>query len=265
MIPAVIHYCWFGDKPEDEAALGYIAGWKKILPGYDFRKWTNADLKDIKNKYVSEAYSMRKWAFVSDYVRLYALYKYGGIYLDTDVEVKKSFDPFLGLDFFCGSEKYKKAKQAGTAVIGSCRNSPVTWALLKVYDNISFIKEDGSADLTPNTKRLAEPLLKLGFSALYTEKEPLYCGDKNVIFPVNYFSEEAPGSYAVHHFCGSWHDDFKIKNKIKLKYGKKTFRLLKVRRLKPGAVFSLPDKHIISGGAENKRVFWLLTSEENKK
>ncbi|MBQ8250295.1 MAG: Stealth CR1 domain-containing protein [Alphaproteobacteria bacterium] len=212
MIPKIIHYCWFGNNPKDPKSLECIETWKKTLPDYQIKEWSEKDLEHINNIYVEEAYQSKKWAFVSDYFRLYALSQEGGIYFDTDVEVKKSLDEFLDLDFFIGSEQYGKSKHIGTAVIGAQKGSPIIKKLLSVYDDIHFIKKDGSFDMTPNTVRLVKPLKEYGFEKVFTDSEPIYLNDKNVIFPTNYFSKECATSYTVHHFLSSWTDSVVKKN-----------------------------------------------------
>ena len=265
MIPKIIHYCWFGNNPKDEQTLKYIEGWKKLLPDYELREWNEKDLSKVNNKYVEEAYQSKKWAFVSDYFRLYALYNEGGIYFDTDVEVRKSFDEFLNLDFFIGSELFEKNKQIGTAVIGAKSKSSIIAHLLKVYDKISFIKENGMLDCLPNTRRLIAPLKELGFGDVYTDKEPIYLNNKNIIFPTQYFSKDTPESYAVHHFAASWIDDFKIKTKLSIKFNGKTIKLLKVRRNKKNAIFNLINDEIVySTNQTNKSVFWLMTAKKGE-
>lgn len=99
MIPKKIHYIWLGDKPKTDLVLKCIASWEKLLPDYEIIEWDDNDLKNINNDYVSEAISAKKWAFASDYLRLYALYHHGGIYLDTDVQITNSLNPFLHHDF----------------------------------------------------------------------------------------------------------------------------------------------------------------------
>ena len=104
MIPKKIHYCWFGRGEKPELALKCIESWKKYLPDYELKEW-NEDIFDIsRNQYVREAYENRKFAFVTDYVRLYAIYTEGGIYMDTDVEVVGRFDKFLHHHAFSGFE-----------------------------------------------------------------------------------------------------------------------------------------------------------------
>lgn len=264
MIPKIIHYCWFGNNPKDETTLKFIEGWKKFLPDYQIKEWTDADLSKINNKYVEEAYKSKKWAFVSDYVRLYALYNEGGIYFDTDVEVRKSFDEFLDLDFFIGSELYKKNKQIGTAVIGSKKHSNSIKKLLDIYNNISFIKENGELDCLPNTRRLITPLKELGFSEVYTDSSPIYLDDKNIIYPVQYFSKKSPLSYAIHHFTASWIDDFKVKTKFSIKFNGKIIKLIKVRRNKQGSVFNLIKDKIVYSTNQNRSLFWVVTAEKGE-
>ena len=95
MIPKVIHYCWFGRNPKPVSVQKCIESWKKYLPDYEIREWNNTNFEAMSVKFTAEAMAKKKYAFVSDYVRLHALYKYGGVYLDTDVKVLKSFNNLL--------------------------------------------------------------------------------------------------------------------------------------------------------------------------
>ncbi len=107
MIPKIIHYCWFGRGKLPELAFKCMDTWKKYLPDYQLRLW-NEDTFDItSHPYVFEAYQSKKYAFVTDYVRLYALYHFGGIYMDTDVEVIRNLDELLDLPGFSGFESEK--------------------------------------------------------------------------------------------------------------------------------------------------------------
>ena len=94
MIPKIIHYCWFGKNPKNNLILRCIESWKKFCPNYKFVEWNESNFDVNSNLYTKQAYENKKWAFVSDYVRLYALYNYGGIYLDTDCEILQSLDIF---------------------------------------------------------------------------------------------------------------------------------------------------------------------------
>ena len=105
MIPKKIHYCWFGGNPYPDDFKQYLESWKENCPNYEYIEW-NEKTFDIKcNKYVEEAYTSKKWAFVTDYVRLWAIYNFGGIYMDTDVEVLKPLDSFLLNEAFSGFER----------------------------------------------------------------------------------------------------------------------------------------------------------------
>ena len=104
MIPKLIHYCWFGRGQMPAKALYCIDTWKKYLPDYQLKQW-NEDTFDLNSVlYAQQAHQARKFAFVTDYVRLYALFTEGGVYMDTDVEVLKSLDTLLSLPGFSGFE-----------------------------------------------------------------------------------------------------------------------------------------------------------------
>lgn len=105
MIPKKIHYCWFGGNPYPEDFLKYLESWKKYCPNYEIIEWNEKTFDINLNKYVKEAYECKKWAFVTDYVRLWAIYNYGGIYMDTDVEVLRPLDSFLECQAFSGFER----------------------------------------------------------------------------------------------------------------------------------------------------------------
>ena len=158
MIPKVIHYCWFGRNPKPQEVLDYIETWKKYNPDYEIKEW-NEDNFDIHCcKYVWEAYKVKKFAFVSDYARLYALYTEGGIYLDTDVEVRKSFDQLLGNHSFVGWED----NFLGTGILASVKGQRWVKDIMDTYKDESFISWYGKLNTYPNPYRLNEVLKKYG-------------------------------------------------------------------------------------------------------
>lgn len=217
-IPKVIHYCWFGKGEKSSLSKKCIDGWKKKLPEYEIIEW-NENNFDIKcNKYVHEAYKGKKYAFVSDYVRLFALYNYGGIYLDTDVEVLKSFDEFLNLDGFVG---FEDTELVSTAIIGSKKNNKIIKIWLDTYKERAFI-QDGKINDTTNVRVLTNILLELGMKQ-NNKLQDLYEGELS-IFPIEYFSPLRIGSkkpkltentITIHWFEGSW-VNFGKKIKIKI-------------------------------------------------
>ena len=116
MIPKIIHYTWFSNDPYPEMVEECIASWHKQMPEYEFRLWDMSSIIDIDSVFLREALQERKWAFAADFVRLYAIYHNGGIYLDTDVIVYKSFDPLLEQRAFIGRENSVQVDQSSTVV-----------------------------------------------------------------------------------------------------------------------------------------------------
>lgn len=205
-IPKIIHYCWFGNNPKTELVKKCIESWKKYLLDYELREWNDKDLKGCDNIYVNEAYRAKKYAFVSDYFRLYALYNYGGIYLDTDNEVFKSFDEFLNLDFFSGYETWENESFPFTAVVGAKKGNKIIKELLDEYENLHFLNPDGSQNLYTNTRRVTDYFQKkYKFLPPYNPQELKFLEEKSIIFPnYTFCNYEKNISHAVHHFNGSW-------------------------------------------------------------
>lgn len=148
-IPKIIHFCWFGNNKFPSKVSECIKSWKNVLPEYEIMMWSEANFDVNKIPFCKEAYENKKYAFVSDYVRFYALYKFGGIYLDTDVEILKSFDTFLDNEIFGFINKGNKS--VVTWFIGMTRQHEFAGRMLEYYKNRHFVKTDGSLDLTPNT------------------------------------------------------------------------------------------------------------------
>lgn len=228
MIPKRIHYCWFGRGQKPELAVKCIDSWKKILPEYEIKEW-NEDNFDLNlYKYVREAYDSRKFAFVTDVVRLYALYNEGGVYMDTDVEILKPIDALLGYEAVSGFETETRIP---TGLMASEAGSHIIKELLDEYDGIRFIRKDGSLDLTTNVTRITDTLLNHGLVQNNTLQSP----GGFTLFPADYL---CPKSYVdgkiyltentlcIHHFSGSWKSDedidaYKYKEILKGYFGEK--------------------------------------------
>lgn len=218
MIPKIIHYCWFGGNELSKDAKRYIEIWHSLCPEYQIIEWneTNFDVESVP--YVREAYEKRKWAFVSDYARLYALKKYGGIYLDTDVEILKPLDALLYNKAFIGAEsKYSIC----TAVIGAEKDASFIGELMSLYDGIHFVNKQ-KIDLTPNSQRVFEYLIsvydyKETSSPIKYENCTLY--PKDYFSPINcytYEQEITQNTYCVHQFAGTWKNKREMfSNKLK--------------------------------------------------
>ena len=147
-IPKVIHFCWFGKGEYSEKVSKCIESWKRMLPDYKIKMWSEDNFDIEVCSYVQEAYENKKYAFVSDYARLYALYSEGGIYLDTDVEVLKSWDSFLDNKAFAFFAK--DPHSLCTFVLGAQKGHPWMKEIMKYYEGRNFVKKDGSFDMTPN-------------------------------------------------------------------------------------------------------------------
>lgn len=181
MIPRIIHYCWFGRGPMPELALGCIKSWHRNMPEYEYRLW-NEDNFDVDcSPYTKEAYQSRKYAFVSDVVRLKALAEYGGIYLDVDFMVYRPFDDLLHYTAFAGFEG-SKHNPVMMGVIASEPDGKWVTEQLQSYQGRHFVV-DGKMDLTTNVKFISDNMQKRGFVPNGLEQEYL---DLHIL-PVDFF------------------------------------------------------------------------------
>ncbi|WP_138752515.1 glycosyltransferase family 32 protein [Paenibacillus sinopodophylli] len=206
-IPRILHYCWFGRGEKPRKIVKCMKSWEKQLGGFQVIEWNEDNFDISSNRYVREAYEARKYAFVSDYVRLYALYKFGGIYLDTDVEVIKPLDAFLGHEAFSGFED-ERFLQSGT--MGAALEHPWIKELLENYDQRSFLLQDGKLDTTTNTAVITEICSRHGLQ-LNGQYQVLSNGV--TFYPRTYFSPYdyidggnyiSTDSFTIHHFAQSW-------------------------------------------------------------
>lgn len=208
-IPAIIHYCWYGNNAKSEDIQKCMGTWEK-LAGYSVMEWNDTNCDFEVNEFVKEAYRKKKWAFISDYFRLMKLYEYGGIYMDTDVKVFKSFDALLDQDMFMG---FIYDCSIGTSVIGAKPKHPFIKAVLDEYENL-VLKEDntfGFKDgrecdiIMANNNDLVTFLMRKHYPQLKLNNKHQDLGDIT-IYPKEYFET---GSmlftyYSLHACEGSW-------------------------------------------------------------
>lgn len=197
MIPKVIHYCWFGGGPKSELVKTCIESWKQFCPDYEIKEWNETNWDVSKNEYCKEAYEKQKWAFVSDIARLDIVYKYGGIYLDTDVELHKSLDDLLDYNgFLCFHFETRINTGLG---FGAIKRSPVIHNLLSDYEGRHFILDNGKMDLTActyyNTNVLESIFLMLELD------DSFQVLDNFAFISTNLYNE-----IAIHHEAASWTD-----------------------------------------------------------
>ncbi|TGX82102.1 polysaccharide biosynthesis protein [Palleniella muris] len=231
MIPKIIHYCWFGANPLPADLQEYVNGWKNMFPDYEIKCWDESTF-DIANSlpFVREAYEVKKFAFVADYVRMWAMYHYGGIYMDTDIKVLKRFDDFMNYRFFTAVEYHEDnvrinhvedmltadgcKKNKNDIIIDICIESSIFAAekghpfikdCLHYYTDKHFVLPDGSY-----YDKIIVPVImgleaeKYGFR--YVNKFQVLKEDMH-LFPDEYFthpSKQTANTYALHMVKNSW-------------------------------------------------------------
>ena len=206
-IPKIIHYCWFGNNDKPTIVKKCIESWKENLSDYEIIEWNEETFNIECNNFVKEAYEKKMYAFVSDYVRVYALYNYGGIYLDTDVEVFKKFDDLLENDSFWG---FEEEDYIATSTIGAKKGNKLIKKFLDSYENKSFLKEDGSIDTLTNVAIVSKIISDLGvkLDGTFQKVENLAAVYPQEYFSpydyINCYSKKTDKSYAMHHFYKSW-------------------------------------------------------------
>ena len=235
MIPKIIHYCWFGHGEMPDLALRCIESWHKYMPDYEYKLWNEGNFDIHCNSYVEEAYEAKKYAFVTDYVRLFALFSEGGVYMDTDVEVLKSFDDLLHLSGFIGFEGTKYSP-VGTGTIACMPHGEWVAEQMRAYQSIHFVLPDGSFDLLTNPFRITAIMKENGF--VQNGREQVY-KDMHV-FPVEYFCPRqttgevfiTENTYCDHHFMGSWRKEKKNWKYFLLRLvgEKNKIRIIKLKR-----------------------------------
>ena len=219
MIPKILHYIWFGNNPLTPLAEQCLASWYEHMSDWQIMRWDESNFNIASAPlYVRQAYEARKFAFVSDYVRLLALDQYGGVYVDTDVKVIKSYEPLLNDTAFIGLEE-SKLHLPGTCVMGCEQHCRWVKDMLALYDDISFIKPDGSLDFTTNVQRMgAEMMEELKNKGMREEKywkHDLYINKWGLrIYTHDYFSpitstrvmRQTKNTYSIHYFASSWRE-----------------------------------------------------------
>ncbi|MCF8273424.1 MAG: glycosyl transferase [Flavobacteriaceae bacterium] len=231
MIPKVIHYCWFGKGKMPKLAEICIESWKTHLPDYELFLWNEETFDVDSNLFTKQAYESKKFAFVTDYVRLYALYHHGGVYMDTDVEVIKNMDYFLQFPAFSG---FEDKTNIPTGLMASVKGGSWVRFLLSYYENLPFIKNDGSFHDITNTYTIGEMTKTLGF---IPNNQYQVISNEVHLFPKDYFCpksqvsgkiEATDNTYCIHHFSGSW---MPLKKKRITEFKRKLMRIIGVKNV----------------------------------
>lgn len=242
MIPKIIHYCWLGNNPYPEKIQRCIDSWHKVMPDYEFVLWDENSFDINTSEFTRQAYAAHKWAFVSDYIRLYALYNYGGIYLDTDVLTFKRFDDYLHCNGFSSVESYFYHEGCAddyrieACVIGATKGNQFIKDCLEFYDNRHFVAADGTYDEKVINLIMAEIAeQRHGFRRGHFSNECVEFDDGNMtLYPPHVFThlrgDFRHDSVTLHLYMGSWRDKQQIKNRIIYKIDEIMISLIGVRR-----------------------------------
>ncbi|MBR4785323.1 MAG: glycosyl transferase [Fibrobacter sp.] len=201
-IPKIIHYCWLSSEPYPELVQRCMQSWKEKLPDYELMLWDMSRFDIHSVPWVEQACAAKKWAFAADYIRLYALYNYGGIYLDSDVEVLKPFDVLLDRSYFFGREhtpdRIENRNSIEAATMGAEKGLPFLKKVMDFYERLDFVDAGGNLNTTTLPTILARQLK----------------GENLDVLPMDYFSPKntrtlelhiTGNTYSIHHFNGSWH------------------------------------------------------------
>ena len=207
MIPKIIHYCWFGRGEKPELAKKCIASWRRFCPDFEIREWNEDNCDYLAMPFMAEAYAAKKYAFVSDVMRLIVLEQHGGVYFDTDVEVVRDISPLLDDEGFIGfeNEQYVNSGQ----VVAAEAHHPVIQAMVEGYKTLHFAGEDGS--VTPvGCPRLNTDVMER-FGLVRNGQEQLVAGIH--VYPADYFNPldsitgkliKTDNTYSIHWYSMSW-------------------------------------------------------------
>lgn len=201
-IPKIIHYIWFGNNPKSKSVQKCIESWHKYCPEYKIIEWNESNYNVKKNRYMYEAYQAKKWAFASDYARYDVVYRYGGFYLDTDVELVSSLDSLLQDSMYMGFLEDKRV--ASGLGFGSVKGNPILKEILQYYDGRSFYKKNGEMDLRVCNHNETLVLVRHGLVRNGEEQWLDYAH----VYPREYLNpvggNPTDKTVSVHHFSGTW-------------------------------------------------------------
>ena len=210
-IPRIVHYCWFGKGEKPKLIQRCIASWKRLLPEYEIREW-NEDNYDVEMiPYTAQAYKIKKYAFVSDYARLWLLKQYGGFYLDTDVEVLKPLEAFRQHPCFFGFESDRNVNPG--LIMGCKANHPILSELMAFYEQNDFVSKDGVISTYTTVQNCTAVLLRHGLildASLRQTLGDITVYEKNVFCPDRAARESgnyAPETVTAHHYAASWRSE----------------------------------------------------------
>lgn len=207
MIPKIIHYCWFGRGEKPELAKKCIASWKKFCPDFEIREWNEDNCDYLAMPFMAKAYAAKKYAFVSDVMRLIVLEQYGGVYFDTDVEVVRNISPLLNDEGFIGFENDQFVNSG--QVMAVVPHQPVVQAMIEGYKKLHFANADGTVNAVGCPHLNSDVLERFGL--VHNGKEQVVAGIH--VYPADYFNPldsvtgklmKTENTYSIHWYSMSW-------------------------------------------------------------
>lgn len=218
MIPKIIHYCWFGGNPLPKSALKCINSWKKFFPDYEIKEWNETNFDVNMMPFTKEAYTAKKYAFVSDVARFYILYEFGGLYFDTDVEVIREFDDVLEHDAFMGIETPMSKREPHPWInpglgLGTTKGNFLIGEILKYYRSLHFCDQNGIQTEGTVVTHTTNVLIKHGLQ----NTNDIQNVKGVVIYPKEYFNplEDSTGiitkthnTHSIHWYSKSWIENY---------------------------------------------------------
>lgn len=199
MIPKKIHYVWVGGKKKPKDIERCIKSWEKNLKGYEIKEWNENNFDINSHPFTKSAYENKKWAYVSDYIRMYALYNEGGIYLDTDNLVLDNLEKFLNDKAFVG---FENKNYPYTAAFGCEKGHPLVKKVLEYYEGKKFEFDSEDQMKTVNTKIVSDILIN-EFGCIVNNKEQVIKAGIHV-YPDYILCNPSEESSVIHIFTGTW-------------------------------------------------------------
>ena len=227
MIPKIIHYCWFGRGEKPELAKKCIASWRRFCPDFEIREWNEDNCGDLAIPFMAEAYAAKKYAFVSDVMRLVVLEQYGGVYFDTDVEVLRDISPLLEDEGFIGFENDQFVNSG--QVLAAIPHHPVIGAMIAEYKTLHFLNPDGSINAVGCPHLNSDVMERFGL--VRNGQEQMVAGIH--VYPEDYFNPmdsvtgkltKTEHTYSIHWYSMSW---LPKRTQIRAKVGRIWRRLTK--------------------------------------
>lgn len=213
-IPKVIHYCWFGGKPLPDKYKKYLATWRKYCPDYKIVQWNEKNYDVTKNRYMYDAYQAGAWGFVPDYARLDIIYRYGGFYFDTDVELIKGIDDLRDFPAFVCYQDDKNINFGSG--FGAVKGNPIIKEIRDDYEKREFVLEKKIQESSPiiNSQKMREMGYRL--NDRFSQKDNIVLLPHEYLCPISVIDRRAnitKNTYTIHHFSETWltpYEKFKV-------------------------------------------------------